>query len=199
MSLKEDQTSNLKRVVEVLSRFGGVIGILLFGSYARGDYDEYSDYDLLVIFEDKASMWNSWKDLFRDVGNLKLNLHVIPETLEEFKRANPLFHEELTKFGKVLYAKHPLEVHLKPVRLKPYSIIFYDMAGLNVKDKMRVSYLLYKKMGGGMLAETGGVKLSDGCILVPLDGAENVLKALKQFGVKTRKFEIYLERNPEQS
>ncbi|MBC7129956.1 nucleotidyltransferase domain-containing protein, partial [Candidatus Bathyarchaeota archaeon] len=35
-SLKGDQVSNLKRVVEVLSRFDGVIGVFLFGSYARG-------------------------------------------------------------------------------------------------------------------------------------------------------------------
>ncbi|MGC8848867.1 MAG: nucleotidyltransferase domain-containing protein [Candidatus Bathyarchaeia archaeon] len=28
--------------------------MLLFGSVARGGYDEYSDYDLLVVFEDKS-------------------------------------------------------------------------------------------------------------------------------------------------
>jgi len=193
MSLKEDQASNLKRVVEVLSKFEGVVGILLFGSYARGDYDEYSDYDLLVIFEDRASMWNSWKDLFRAVGSLKMNLHVIPETLEEFKRVNPPFKEELFRFGKVLYAKLPMEVCLKPTKLEPYAIIFYDMAGLNVKDKMRVSYLLYKKKGGGLLAETGGVKLSDGCILVPSDKAGNLIKALNNLRVKTRKIVAFLE------
>jgi len=193
MSLKEDQTSNLKRVVEVLSRFEGVAGILLFGSYARGDYDEYSDYDLLVIFEDKTSMWNSWKDLFRAVGNLGMNLHVIPETIEEFKRANPSFQEELVKFGRVLYAKLPMEVYFKPVKLKPYTIIFYDMAGLNIKDKMRVSYLLYKKRGGGLLAKADGVKLSDGCILVPSSTSENLLKTLNNLGVKTRKIEVFLK------
>jgi len=192
MSLKEEQVSSLKRVVEVLSKFDGVVGIILFGSYARGDYDEYSDYDLLVIFEDKTSMWNSWKDLFRAVGNLKMNLHVIPETMEEFKRANPSFQEELIKFGRVLYAKLPMEVYLKPVKLRPYTIIFYDMAGLNIKDKMRVSYLLYKKRGGGLLAETGGIKLNDGCILTPSDTAENILEALNNLGVKTRKIDVFL-------
>ncbi|MEM2940142.1 MAG: nucleotidyltransferase domain-containing protein [Thermoproteota archaeon] len=33
-----------------------VITIILFGSFARGDYDEYSDYDLLVVFRNKESM-----------------------------------------------------------------------------------------------------------------------------------------------
>ena len=41
-------------------KFQGVVGIVLFGSQARGDYDEFSDYDLLVLFENKQF----------DVGNL---------------------------------------------------------------------------------------------------------------------------------
>jgi len=193
MSLKKDLVLNLKRVVEAISKFDGVVAVLLFGSYARGDYDEYSDYDLLVIFEDKTSMWDSWKELFRAVGNFRMNIHVIPETLEELKRANPSFQEELVKFGKVLYAKLPMEVYLKPLKLRPYTIIFYDMAGLNIKDKMRISYLLYKKSGAGLLAETGGVKLNDGCILAPSNTAEKLLKALNNLGAKTRKMEVFLE------
>lgn len=56
MSLKEKRILDLKKVVKIISKFESIIGILLFGSFARGDYDEYSDYDLLVIFEDKDSM-----------------------------------------------------------------------------------------------------------------------------------------------
>jgi len=85
-----------------LTRFQGVVGVFLFGSFARGDYDEFSDHDLLVIFEDKVSMWQSWDELFQAVGNLRMDLHVIPETLEEFEAANPVFLEELFKYGKVL-------------------------------------------------------------------------------------------------
>lgn len=40
----------------MLSRFKSIIGIFLFGSFVRGDYDEYSDYDLLILFEDKCLM-----------------------------------------------------------------------------------------------------------------------------------------------
>lgn len=195
MSLKEEQILILKRVVDVLSKFEGVVGVFLFGSYARGDYDEYSDYDLLVLFEDKSSMWRSWDDLFRAVGDFKMNLHVIPETLEEFKNANPVFVEELIKFGKVLFAKFPMEVFLKPLRLKPYYLIFYDMVGLSYKDKMRVFYFLYRRRGGGLVAKSCGVKLNEGSILVPINMAEEILKALNDLGVKTRKLEIFLSND----
>jgi predicted nucleotidyltransferase len=192
VSLKAKHILDLKRIVNVISRFQSVVAVFLFGSIARGDYDEYSDYDLLVLFEDKPSMWQCWDNLFRAVGNLGTNLHVIPETLEEFKNANPVFLEELSKHGKVLFARLPLEVFLKPIALKPFCLIFYGMTGLSYKDKMKVSYFLYKKGNKGAVAKSRGIKLGEGCILVPSDTAKEIINALSDFNVKTRKLEIYV-------
>ena len=192
MSLKTRHISDLRAMVDAISRFKGVVGVLLFGSVARGDYDEYSDYDLLVIFEDKPSMWQCWDDLFMTTSTLGKNYHVIPETLEEFKRANPAFLEELSKYGKVLFARLPLEVFLRPVKLKASCLLFYDMAGLSYKEKMRALYALYRKGGGGAVAKAGGVKLNEGCILVPSEAAEEVMGILSDLGIKTKKLEIYI-------
>ena len=192
MSLKTKHILDLKGIVDVISRFEGVVGVLLFGSVVRGDYDEYSDYDLLVIFEDKPSMWQCWDDLFMAVGSLGMNLHVIPETLEEFKNANPVFLEELFKYGKVLFARLPLEVFLRPVKLRPFCLFFYDMTGLSYKDKMRALYFLYRKGGGGAVAKAGGTKLSESCILVPSNAAKEIIDVLSDFKVETRKLEIYV-------
>lgn len=192
MNLKTNQILDLKRIVDVISRFEGVAGVLLFGSIARGDYDKYSDYDLLVIFEDKFSMWKSWDDLFKAVSNLRMNLHIIPESLEEFKNANSVFLDELSKHGKVLFARVPLEVFLKPVKLKRFCLIFYDMADLSYKDKMKVSYFLYRKGGGGAVVKAGGAKLNECCILVQDSAAEEIIAFLSDFGVKARKLEIAL-------
>lgn len=127
MKLKEKHISDLNEIVNAASKIQGVTGILLFGSLARGDYDKYSDYDLLVLFENKTSMWQSWDELFQTVGDLKLNLHVIPETLEELKAANSVFLNELFKHGKVLFARSPLEVFLQPVKLDSFYLISYNM------------------------------------------------------------------------
>jgi hypothetical protein len=59
-------------------------------------------------------MWKNWDELFQAVGSLKMNLHVVPETLEELNKANPVFLEELFNHGKVLFARIPLEVFSKP-------------------------------------------------------------------------------------
>jgi predicted nucleotidyltransferase len=186
---------DLNDIVNVVSKIQGVVGILLFGSLARGDFDEYSDYDLLVLFEDKVSMWRSWDELFRVVGGLRLNLHLIPETLEELKTANPEFLNELLKHGKVLFARQPLEVFLQPVKLEPFCLITYDMGSLNYRDKMKVVYFLYRKGHVGAVANKGGIKLSEGCVLVPNDAANEIITKLSSFGIEAKKMEIYVNED----
>jgi predicted nucleotidyltransferase len=195
MKLKERHISDLNEIVNAVSKIQGAIGILLFGSLARGDYDEYSDYDLLVLFEDKTLMWQSWDELFQAVGDLKLNLHVIPETLEELKAANSVFLNELFRHGKVLFARLPLEVFLQPVKLESFCLISYDMSGLSYRNKMRVVYFLYHKGGVGAIATMGGIKLSDGCVLIPSSVSDEITAMLSSFNVETKKLEIYVSEN----
>jgi predicted nucleotidyltransferase len=190
--LEERHELDLDKVVDALARIQGVVGVFLFGSFARGDYDAFSDYDLLVLFEDKAKMWRNWDELFQAVGGLRMNLHVIPETLEELKAANPVFLEELFKHGKVLFARFPLEVFFKPVKLELFCLIIYDMSGLSYKDKMKVVYFLYRKGNSGAIAGVGGIKLSEGCLLVPKKVGDDIINTLKALGVNVKKLEIYV-------
>lgn len=195
MKLKERHMLDLSEIVDVVSKVQGVVGIFLFGSLARGDFDEYSDYDLLVVFEDKVLMWRSWDELFRVVGGLKLNLHVVPEALEELKTANSVFLDELFVHGKVLFARLPLEVFLQPLRLESFCLIVYDMGGLSYRDKMKVVYFLYRKGGVGAVARMGGVKLSESCVLVPSSVGDEIIGVLSSFGVEAKKLEIYVSED----
>jgi predicted nucleotidyltransferase len=201
--LKERHVSDLNSVVDVISRIHDVVGVFLFGSFARGDYDETSDYDLLVLFENKASMWQNWDKLFQSITSLKMNLHAIPETLEELKAANPVFLDELSKHGRVLFAKFPLEVFPKPARLKPFNLIIYSMRGLSYSDKMKTIYFLHRKNGQGVVAQTGGKRLGESCFLIPSSVGNEIIDKLSALGVRAKKLEIYvsedqLETQPQQ-
>jgi len=183
---------DLGKIVDVVSKVQGVVGVFLFGSLARGDFDEFSDYDLLVVFEDRAVMWQNWDKLFDAVGALRLNLHVVPEALDELKSANPVFLDDLFKFGKVLFARFPFEVFAGPVGLESYCLVVYEMAGLSYRDKMRVVYFLFRKGGVGELGRVGGFRLGEGCLLVPSGACEVIVEGLKGFGVSARKLETYV-------
>lgn len=50
MQLRSEQKSDLSNLIKAITDVEGVIAVILFGSRAKGDPDEYSDYDLLVVF-----------------------------------------------------------------------------------------------------------------------------------------------------
>jgi len=83
MKLVGKLESDLDRLVEAISNVEGVLAIILFGSRARGDYDEYSDYDLLVVFQNDEVMWENRRKLYEKVEKLGLFTQVLTRSLEE--------------------------------------------------------------------------------------------------------------------
>jgi len=75
-------------------------------------------------------------------------------------------------------------------------LIVYDMGGLSCRGKMRVVYFLFRKGGVGTVAKMGGVKVSEGCLLVPSSVGDEVVDGLKAFGVDAKKLEIYVSEEP---
>lgn len=192
MESKRKQVSDLSKPVEAISKITEVVGIILFGSHARGDYDEYSDYDLLILFRDRRSMWRRWDSLFKITGELEMDLHLVPKALDELREGNPIFLKEVFEKGRVLYAKLPFEVSVTSPNLRRFSIIFYELKGLFYKDKMRILYYLYGKKGKGAVTKLGGVKLAEGCIAVPRDSADDVIENLKAYRANIRRLDTYL-------
>ncbi|MEM0054466.1 MAG: nucleotidyltransferase domain-containing protein [Nitrososphaeria archaeon] len=194
MNLKEKLEYDLNDLVEAISSIKEVLAIILFGSIARGDYDEYSDYDILVIFKDKESMWKNWDELFKRVGRLNLLVHCIPKSLEEFLKSEPTFLNEIFRNGKLLYIKYPFQAYMRPLDLKPYKLITYNMSGLRQEDKMKFYYKLYGKNSSsniGLVKKVGGIKVSEGCLLIPEDSFEIIKDILNKFNVKFNVIEIY--------
>ncbi|MEM1985328.1 MAG: nucleotidyltransferase domain-containing protein [Nitrososphaeria archaeon] len=194
MNLKEKLEYDLNNLVETISSIKEVLAIILFGSIARGDYDEYSDYDILVIFKDKESMWKNWDELFKRVGRLNLLVHCIPKSLEEFLKSEPTFLNEIFRNGKLLYIKYPFQAYMRPLDLKPYKLITYNMSGLRQEDKMKFYYKLYGKNSSsniGLVKKVGGIKVSEGCLLIPENSFEIIKEILNKFNVKFNVIEIY--------
>jgi predicted nucleotidyltransferase len=183
----------LSELVDRMAPIQGVVGILLFGSVARGEADEYSDYDILVLFKDGASMRRGWDAVFAATGPMKLNIHAIPETLEELGRANPVFLRELEEHGKVLYSREPFQTRIGSPLARPFSIVSYDLASLPYSGKMRVLYRLYGGREGGLVARGGGTKLGAGCVLVPRDAAKEIVDLARSNGAKASRIDVLVD------
>lgn len=193
--MQKVRSSVLSELVDRVSPTPGVVAIVLFGSVARGEADEYSDLDLLILFKDRASLWDGWNSLFKEIGSMNLNIHAIPETLDEFKGANPVFLEELEKHGKVLYSRLPFTLTVGSPLRRPFSIISYDLRSLSSKEKMRILYRLYESGGGGDVGRSGGIKLGSGCILVPHGESSGLVNFIESRGAEAFKIDVLLEES----
>ena len=108
--LQSTQISSLSEVVEELKErlTDSLVAIVLFGSRARGDANEESDWDVLVIAHDlpdrpfrrhtflKAQLPLKWRAA----------ISLIAKTPEEFEASLPAFYLDIALDGIVLYDPH---------------------------------------------------------------------------------------------
>lgn len=193
MNSRERLEHDLDRLISILSSFRDIMAVIMFGSYARGDHDEYSDIDILVIFRDRDAMWRDWDELFEKIGELRLLIHLIPKTYEEFLKSEPTFLDEIYKYGIILYSKYPFTTHLSPPNQRPMKLIIYNLSGLKQREKVRLLYKLYGKGGKdrlGLLRELGGEKLGEGCIIIPGDKLDPILDTFRKFNVNYKLLDV---------
>ena len=106
LPLNKDTKENeaIKEFVQALkSKYRGrVRRIILFGSYARGDYTEESDIDILIVGDvDFDYVIDFCTKLLLKYGVV---INAIIESEEQFnKKINWSFHRNVLKEGKVLY------------------------------------------------------------------------------------------------
>ena len=80
--------------------------IILFGSYARGDADDESDLDLLVIERDVPDKAAEYLKVHRAVGSIGVGVDVLVFSQEEFERRSQVpgtLPYWAKKEGKLLY------------------------------------------------------------------------------------------------
>jgi len=98
-----DIVTRFRKAVE--SRGIAVNKLILYGSYARGDYREGSDIDLILISEDfkKHDYWSRIDILSEAIYEVFAPIEVVCFTPEEWaSETSPLF--DFAKQGEILFA-----------------------------------------------------------------------------------------------
>lgn len=98
----------IKKIIECIKKYEPE-KIILFGSYARGEIDEYSDIDLVVIKNTDKKFLERIIEVTKLIEkNDSGHVDVFVYTPEEFQRmidsGNP-FIENVLKEGKIVYEK----------------------------------------------------------------------------------------------
>jgi len=101
-------TSALRDLVDILAREVEPDRIILFGSRARGDHEEKSDYDICILKTGVAHRRNLAKQIYRLLYDIDLPVEVIVETPERFEQLKDnrfLIYQEIAKHGQVIYER----------------------------------------------------------------------------------------------
>jgi predicted nucleotidyltransferase len=93
------------RIIAHLASLPEVERVILFGSYAAGRRDLFTDLDLLVVMASKQGFVQRTAELYRQL-DVDIDMDLLAYTPEEFKRQRDhgLVRQAL-KTGKVVYEK----------------------------------------------------------------------------------------------
>jgi len=94
MTLSPDIAAHIRQVMARLE----VQRVLVFGSYARGDYDAYSDLDVIIVYETERPFLERFRD-FEALFDLPMAVELLAYTPAEFaamvEAENPFIHHVL--------------------------------------------------------------------------------------------------------
>jgi len=190
VKLGSELQSDLDRLTKAITSVEGVAAVILFGSRARGDYDEYSDYDVLVVFRSDEVMWKNRRKLYENVGKLGLFTQILTRSIKELaEKTEPTFLQNVLQQGTLLYLHYPFKVPALAQSLTPMAIVRYSLKNLTQEQKMKIIYRLFGKKtkiyaSKGIVEKSGGIKLGDGCFMIPMENLKNATEILSQHNVQ---------------
>jgi predicted nucleotidyltransferase len=106
-----DSKKLISEITDVLKQYG-IEKVILFGSYANGKPDKYSDIDLLIIKNIPENETRDFriklkKALWIKLGKLSYSLDILVENEQRIQKRiemGDLFYKEIWTKGKTIYA-----------------------------------------------------------------------------------------------
>ncbi len=150
--LPDNKVKELETITQRIVETGMVSVILLYGSYARGDWKETiggrsgkkSDYDILVLTKDERDCQDLKNKLFRMFDNFATVVQPLVETLgfvNMHLRERQYFFTEIKQEGIILYAEDNVEL-AKPENLSATRL--REIAELDFKQWFRKAQINYE-------------------------------------------------------
>lgn len=179
------EIDELKELGREIGKIGGVEAVILYGSYARGDYDEGSDVDLLIIFQNQLSRKREWHKIINLTAKRKFFIQAVTMTIDELKSSSLL--SSILREGKTLYSTQSFDLK-ELAEFKPYVLITYDLSKMSPTHKTRFLQNLYGRRSGkyqykGILAKLHGFKVGRGCLIITLENASKLTNLLEKEGI----------------
>jgi len=99
---------NLKEIIKRIVEEVDPDKIILFGSQAKGESKNWSDYDICVLKKDIKHRRKLAQRIYCKLFGVKVSVDIIVETLERFeelKQNKFLVYREIAEYGRTVYEK----------------------------------------------------------------------------------------------
>lgn len=99
---------DIKQVAERLGQTIDAESVILFGSHARGDANEHSDVDLLIVAESNLPRFKRSRQLYESLNPYPFGIDLVVYTPDEIEKArqSPLsFVATALREGKTIYVR----------------------------------------------------------------------------------------------
>jgi predicted nucleotidyltransferase len=98
---------NIRQVAIKLGTAANANQVILFGSYARGDANENSDVDFMIITESDLPRYKRSRELYKIFKPYPFGMDIIvytPQEIEKARKSTISFVSNVLREGKTLYA-----------------------------------------------------------------------------------------------
>lgn len=101
---KADAVKIAERYADAVKANYSFIRIILFGSYAKGNFNDDSDIDIAIVFKDYGNLMDMQLELMRLRRKIDSRIEPHPFRESEFEPSNPIVYEVL-KYGQEINVK----------------------------------------------------------------------------------------------
>ena len=90
---------SIKKYIEKISQYYKIEAIILFGSYAKGTENEYSDIDIAIISSDFSDIIEDGAKLIGLTWKIDTRIEPHPITTEDYQKVSNPFVREVVDTG----------------------------------------------------------------------------------------------------
>lgn len=168
----------------------GAVALVLFGSYARGDFGRKSDVDLLVLAcpQQEHPLAGIRGAVVRAAieteGTFRLPMHlaVLVANVDAPEEIGGDLLHAMWSDGVVLFAEAAALAAMQPAGLAPWVVVRFSAAGMPPHKGVRLSRRLHGRGGRPGVVAAPAVQLARGAMLLPASQAGAVRDVLDETG-----------------
>jgi predicted nucleotidyltransferase len=186
MNTANPYSDTIKMLKDTLVEQGCMIGLFIYGSFAKGDFSPDSAIDLFIIANDTEGVEKVREMIKAIEASMSHTLRPTIWTIEEMNKPDNALVQLVFREGKLIYWNSLNDFQANQVfKVRPHTIFTFELSNLPQNVKARFNYQLYgKKTITGLLAQMDGKRLTKSCFYVPFGKKYKISRFLDKFDIK---------------